>query len=171
MIIRADLVMGSQGDTYDKQEVKASKAFNDLIIGTKVDAPPSKENASSQFAYLQYLRHQAFRAMAANSLDTIRHLRMPAGDKQNSPSQMQLMQSFVDDRYGTPTGDKWLENITNTQKDKKNDFVSDSQVRRSMAQMQAFQEYLEMKMYQSSIRQEQMLAAILTLKTQQVMGN
>jgi hypothetical protein len=171
MVIRADLVLGSQGDTYDKSMVTASKTFNDLLVGTKVDTAPSLKNASTQYQYVQYLRKQAFRSLAANSLDTVRQTRMPPDGDVKKPSEMQLMQKFVDDRYGTPDGDDWLKNLTNTQKDKKGTFVSDSSVIRSIAQMDAFQNYLQMKMYQSQLRQEELNAAMLTLETQQTLGN
>jgi hypothetical protein len=170
-IVRADIMLGSQGDTYDEDNMKTTKVFNDVILGAGVKTAPSKENADDRVSYVDnYLRPNAMRAVSANSLDTIRSLRVGQDKNPNKPSIMQLMQKFVDSHFGTPEGNKWLRVVTNTQ-DSAGDFMSDSAVLRSIAQMQAFSNYLNMMEYQSELRQETIQASLLALKNKQVYGN
>lgn len=169
LVVRADVLLGSQGDTYDALTAQSTKTFNDIVIGAKVDTAPPNNNQDDGLDYVDnYLRPNAMRAIAANSLDTIRALRL--GQDNNKPSVMQLMQKFVDDHFGTPEGDEWIKKITNTQKDA-SDFMSDSSVLRSLTQLEAFNNYLSMMRYQSELRQETIQAALLALKNKQVYGN
>ena len=84
-------------------------------------------------------------------------------------SVMQLLQQFADSHFGTPEGNNWLKNITNTQ-DSASDFMSDSAVMRSIAQMQAYSNYVAMMSYQSQLRQEMLEAAMLSLQNKMVYG-
>ncbi len=170
-VIRADIMLGSQGDTYDKDNMASTKVFNNIVLGAGVQTAPSKENSDSQLGYIDnYLRPNAMRAISANSLDTIRNLRVGEGNNPDKPSVMQLMQKFVDSHFGTPDGNKWIQAVTNTQKDASG-FMSDSSVLRSIAEMQAFGNYLSMMQYQSDLRQETIQASMLALKNKQVYGN
>ncbi|WP_203368673.1 hypothetical protein [Cysteiniphilum marinum] len=170
-VLRADILLGSQGDTFDDNSMKATQAFNDILVGASIAAEPSIQNSDDQTNYVDnYLRPNAIRALAANSLDTVRSLRVGGDGTSNTPSVMQTMQQFVDSHFGTPDGDQWLRNITNTQDDAE-DFMSDSAVLRSMTQMQAFQNYLTMMQYQSQLRQETLQAALLALKNKDIYGN
>lgn len=169
-VLRADLLMGSQGDTFDKDNMKATSTFNNIIVGPGVIEAPSTKNASDQLAYVNnYLRPNAIRALAASSLDTIRSLRVGQNDNPKNPSVMQLLQKFADSHFGTPEGDQWLKQITNTQKDAA-DFMSDSAVLRSLTQMQAYENYISVMSFQSQLRQEMIQAAMLTLTNKQVYG-
>ncbi|WP_440993622.1 hypothetical protein [Cysteiniphilum litorale] len=169
-VLRADLLMGSEGDTFDKTNMKATSTFNNIIVGPGVIEAPSTKNASDQLAYVNnYLRPNAIRALAASSLDTIRSLRVGQNDNPQKPSVMQLLQKFADSHFGTPEGDQWLKQITNTQKDA-SDFMSDSAVLRSLTQMQAYENYISVMSFQSQLRQEMLQAAMLTLTNKQVYG-
>jgi hypothetical protein len=170
-VIRADLMLGSQGDTYDQDTMQATKAFNDIVVGSDVATAPSNKNEDDLLGYVDnYLRPNAMRAIAANSLASIRELRVGEGDDPDKLSVMQAMQQFVDDHFGTPEGDKWIKMVTNTQENA-DDFMSDSSVLRSIAQMDAFNNYLAMMKYQSQLRQETISAAILTLHNKETYGN
>lgn len=170
-VVRADLMLGSEGDTYDADTMKATKLFNDIVVGSSVATPPSKKNEDDLLPYVDnYLRPNAIRAISANSLATVRALRVGEGDNPDKPSVMQLMQAFVDDHFGTPKGDEWLKSVTNTQEDASG-FMSDSSVLRSIAEMDAFNNYLSMMKYQSQLRQETIEAAILALQNKQTYGN
>ncbi|WP_203249729.1 hypothetical protein [Cysteiniphilum marinum] len=176
-VVRADILLGSQGDTYDALAVESTKTFNDIIVGAAVAAPPPNNNQGDGLNYVDnYLRPTAIRAIAANSLDTIRALRVGGESSDGSdtetgkPSVMQLMQKFADDRFGTPDGDEWIKKITNTQ-ESADDFMSDSAVLRSIVQMQAYSNSLDMMRYQSQLRMETIQAALLVLKNKEVYGN
>ncbi len=174
LVVRADILLGSQGDTYDSLATQSTKTFNDIVIGAAVATPPPNNNQGDGLSYVDnYLRPTAIRAIAANSLDTIRALRV--GQKGNDgqidkPSVMQLMQKFADDHFGTPDGDEWIKKVTNTQ-ESADDFMSDSAVLRSIAQMQAYSNSLDMMRYQSQLRMETIQAALLVLKNKEVYGN
>ncbi|MBK2125660.1 hypothetical protein [Fangia hongkongensis] len=174
LVVRADILLGSQGDTYDALTTQSTKTFNNIVVGAKVVTPPPNKNQGDGLNYVDnYLRPTAIRAIAANSLDTIRALRVgQKGEdgKIDSPSVMQLMQKFADDHFGTPEGDEWLKKVTNTQKSA-DDFMSDSAVLRSIAQMQAYSNSLNMMRYRSELRMETIQAALLTLKNKEVYGN
>lgn len=174
LVVRADVLLGSQGDTYDALTTQSTKTFNDIVIGAKVATPPPNNNQGDGLNYVDnYLRPTAIRAIVANSMDTIRALRVgQQGDdgKTDKPSVMQLMQKFADDHFGTPDGDEWLKKVTNTQKSA-DDFMSDSAVLRSIAQMQAYSNSLDMMRYQSQLRMETIQAALLTLKNKEIYGN
>ena len=170
LVLRADVMMGSQGDTLDKQNMQATQTFNNIIVGPNVAEAPSIKNASGQLEYVnKYLRPNAIRSLAASSLDTIRSLRVGQDNNPDKPSVMQLLQTFADSHFGTSKGDQWLKQITNTQKDA-SDFMSDSAVLRSIAQMQAYGNYVSVMSYQSQLRQELLQAALLTLQNYQVYG-
>ncbi len=174
LVVRADILLGSQGDTYDALSTQSTKTFNDIVIGAAVATPPPNNNQGDGLSYVDnYLRPTAIRAIAANSLDTIRALRVgQKGDegKIDKPSVMQLMQKFADAHFGTPDGDEWIKKVTNTQ-ESADDFMSDSAVLRSIAQMQAYSNSLDMMRYQSQLRMETIQAALLVLKNKEVYGN
>ena len=168
LVVRADIMLGSKGDTYDALTQKSTKLFNDIVIGANVATPPPNENQGDSLNYVDnYLRPTAIRAISANSLDTIRALRVGQDNNPDKPSIMQLLQKFVDDHYGTPDGDEWLKKVTNTQENAE-DYMSDSAILRSVAQMQAFSNYLNMLKYQSQLRQETIESALLALKNKEV---
>ena len=170
LALRADILMGSEGDTFDKTNMQSTEVFNDILVGPGVTEVPSIKNANDQVGYVNnYLRPNAIRALAAASMDTIRSLRLGQDNDPSQPSVMQLLQQFADSHFGTPEGNNWLKNITNTQ-DSASDFMSDSAVMRSIAQMQAYSNYVAMMNYQSQLRQEMLEAAMLSLQNKMVYG-
>lgn len=105
----------------------------------------------------------ARKSVAATSLSIYQAMYTKGG---NGVSPMGMMEKFVKDRFEDP---KWIAKITNTSPDKGNDpskTTTLGQVQREMAEEAAFSNYMQVKMYQSQLRDEVLLSTLVVQSNQ-----
>lgn len=160
MCTRANLIVaGGTGDTLSGNEEQAVDEYIDLITGT---VPTLKKSAAydgateeQEHILVEELRREAFRATVNTSLNEIAAtVKSPDG---NSPSVLQSLQLFVDERFGS---EKWAATLGNVHETEKNS-VYTSEIIRKVAAMDAFLIQMSMLQYRQQLRMEMLLAAQL----------
>ena len=161
----ATFISPQLGGYRNKTSNDEATLYRKLILGP-LPAKHMDKRLVSQHPYLaQKMRvsqetYAARKSVASTSLSIYQQMYTKGSD---GVSPMGMMDKFVKDRYGNPT---WIQNITNTNPDKKSDkdsMTTPSQVVRSIAESEAFGNYVKVKMYQSSLRQEVLLATIVSI--------
>lgn len=153
------------GATMSPEEAEASERFIDYIVGIsplikQTFADPENLSPSEKRAYNKEQEAEAYRSLIASSMEAVKNERTSPDPAKATPSRLQLMETFSNDRYGN---EEWMRQVFNVSldPDEKNKMMPDQVERESLA-LQAFQADMQVRQYEQSLRMEALMAALLS---------
>lgn len=160
----AGSIMGTTtGATMSPEEMLASERFVDYIVGIsplikQSYSDPENMTPSEKISYNREQEAEAFRSLVAASMEAVTQERVSPDPVRGVASSIQNMERFTQERYGDT---EWGQKVTGTHQDP-DQKMTDSQLNREKVMLMAFQTDLQIKQYKQSLRQEALMAAILS---------
>lgn len=159
--VRADNFLGaSTGPVFDEAQGLGAEAFVKLVSPEELPPPDTRryrdDSPEGQAYTVKRLTKLARRSVAEQSLEQIKNERMPNAE---GVSKMQVIDQFVNERFGDGLSSEWMMGVTATAGAGS---MTEAQVIREMAIMDAFLSYMSVERHKQSLRIETLLATLLT---------
>jgi hypothetical protein len=167
--IKAGIFNGSvSGDSLSQFDQKAADVFVDLITGPVPEYKHSNKFENGSYAQNEHrvkeLRQEALRSLANTSLNEIKAIRLSSSESGTTavPSPLDAMNKFNKDRFLDPS---WVASVQNVNPETKNK-ITPTMIQRKMLVINAFIAHVELEQYKQQLRQEALLAGLLSLEVE-----